>query len=222
MSDFPFIILVTKAKNYWFTPLYITIATVLSLLLALLFFLTKNAVYFYKLNTKAEHYSKLALFDDLTGSCNRRCFESKINGFIEEYHLNQKSFSIALFDIDYFKKINDTYGHDTGDEVLRLFSQACEALCTFDDHFARLGGDEFVMLLANTNAIEAELRLNYLLNTIRNIEISINEQHVKVTSSIGVTEVNNTIFDSCKLLNKADEALYEAKRLGRNQVSISI
>lgn len=222
VSDLPFIILVTKAKNYWFTPLYITIATVFSLILALLFFLMKNAVYFHKLNIKAEHYSKLALFDELTGSCNRRCFENKMSGFIEEYHSRKKVFSIALFDIDYFKKINDTYGHDTGDEVLRLFSQACETVCTPDDHFARLGGDEFVMLLANTNAVDAELRLNCLLNTIRNIEISINEQSVKVTSSIGVTEVNNRIFDSCKLLNKADEALYEAKRLGRNQVSISV
>ncbi|MBD1570351.1 MULTISPECIES: sensor domain-containing diguanylate cyclase [Aliivibrio] len=221
VSDLPFIVLVTKAKSHWVTPLYIAISTVFALLLIFAIFLVKNAYYFGKLSSEAEHYSKLALFDDLTGACNRRCFEAKVLGFIQNYHSKNQTFSVALFDIDYFKQINDTYGHEVGDEVLRLFSRACENICESDDHFARLGGDEFVMLLSNKSRDEAEVILNELLCSIRNIEIRINGQLVQLTSSIGVSEMNDDVFDACKLLSRADEALYEAKRLGRNQVFIS-
>ena len=219
-SDLPFIILVTKAKAYWFTPLYITMGTVVFFLLALTLFLIKNIYYFSKLDTKAQHYSKLALYDDLTGSCNRRCFKSKITDYISGYHENTDIFSIALFDIDYFKQINDTYGHDIGDEVLRQFSLICEERVTKRDLFARLGGDEFVMVLVNTKALQAQIILNELLRSICKIEITTSSDIVRLTSSIGVAEVSKETLDGTELLNKADEALYQAKKQGRNQVVI--
>lgn len=220
VSDLPFIILVTKAKAYWFTPLYITMGTVVFFLLALTLFLIKNIYYFSKLDTKAQHYSKLALYDDLTGSCNRRCFKSKITDYISGYHENTDIFSIALFDIDYFKQINDTYGHDIGDEVLRQFSLICEERVTKRDLFARLGGDEFVMVLVNTKALQAQIILNELLRSICKIEITTSSDIVRLTSSIGVAEVSKETLDGTELLNKADEALYQAKKQGRNQVVI--
>ena len=220
VSDLPFIILVTKAKEYWFTPLYITMATVFFLLLALALFLIKNIYYFSKLDTKAEHYSKLALYDDLTGSCNRRCFKSKIIDYIAAYQENACIFSVALFDIDYFKQINDTYGHDIGDEVLRQFSIICEDRVTKGDLFARLGGDEFVMVLVNTTALQAQTILNELLRAICKIEISTAANIVRLTSSIGVAEVSEETLDCKEVLNRADEALYQAKKQGRNQVVI--
>lgn len=219
-SDLPFIILVTKAKEYWFTPLYITMATVFFLLLALSLFLIKNIYYVSKLDIKAEHYSKLALYDDLTGSCNRRCFESKIKDYIAAYNDNARIFSVALFDIDYFKQINDTYGHDIGDEVLRKFSLICEEKGAKGDVFARLGGDEFVMVLVNTTALQAQTRLNELLRSIYQMEIATSVDIVQFTCSIGVAEVNKETLECTKLLNKADEALYQAKKQGRNQVVI--
>lgn len=220
VSDLPFIILVTKAKNYWFTSLYITMATVIFLLLALTLFLIKNIDYFSKLDTKAQHYSKLALYDELTGSCNRRCFKNKITDYISHYHKNNCIFSVALFDIDYFKQINDTYGHDVGDEVLRQFSLTCENIGAEGDLFARLGGDEFVMVLVSTTALQAQTMLNELLRSIGKIEITTSIGTVQLTSSIGVAEVSKETLDCVGLLNKADEALYQAKTLGRNQVVI--
>ncbi|OCH19189.1 diguanylate cyclase [Aliivibrio sp. 1S128] len=217
-SDLPFLILVTKAKEYWFIPLYITMATVCFLLLALSLFLIKNIYYVSKLDTKAQHYSKLALYDDLTGSCNRRCFKLKASEFIDNYHENKQPFSVALFDIDYFKQINDTYGHDIGDEVLRQFSLICEERVAKGDLFARLGGDEFVMILVNTTVLQAQTLLNELLRSICKIEITTSIEIVQFTSSIGVAEVNKETLDCTRLLNKADEALYQAKKQGRNQV----
>lgn len=219
-SDLPFIILVTKAKNYWFMPLYITIATVIFLLLALTLFLIKNVNYFSRLDTKAQHYSKLALYDDLTGSCNRRCFKAKMMDYIAAYHKRDRMFSVALFDIDYFKQINDTYGHDIGDEVLRQFSLICEAKVTNGDLFARLGGDEFVMVLVNTTGLQAKAILNELLRSICKIEIATDAGIIRLTCSIGVAEVSKATRDCTEVLNKADEALYQAKKLGRNQVVI--
>lgn len=220
VSDLPFIILVTKAKEYWFTPLYITMATVFFLLLALSLFLIKNIYYVSKLDTEAEHYSKLALYDDLTGSCNRRCFKNKIQDYITAYHKDDRIFSIALFDIDYFKQINDTYGHDVGDEVLRQFSLTCEGYVSKGDLFARLGGDEFVMVLVNMTGLQAQTVLNELLRSIYRIEIATSTDVVRLTSSIGVAEVNKETLECTDVLNKADEALYQAKKKGRNQVVI--
>ena len=220
VSDLPFIILVTKAKYYWFTPLYITIATVFTLLFALILFLVKNVYYFHKLDTKAQHYSKLALYDDLTGSCNRRCFKTKITGYFDAYYKRNVTFSIALFDIDYFKQINDTYGHDVGDEVLLQFSLTCEKICSEGDLFARLGGDEFVMVLANKNTLQVESLLNELLDSIRKIKVLTDVGTVCLTSSIGVSEVQKNSADSNDLLSKADEALYQAKKQGRNQTVV--
>ncbi|MGR6859484.1 sensor domain-containing diguanylate cyclase [Aliivibrio salmonicida] len=220
VSDLPFIILVTKAKDYWITPLYITIATVFSLLFALMLFLVKNVYYFHKLDTQAQHYSKLALYDDLTGSCNRRCFKTKIIGYFDAYNKTSVTFSIVLFDIDYFKQINDTYGHDVGDEVLRQFSLTCEKVCSENDLFARLGGDEFVMVLGNQNTLQVESILNELLISIRNINVLTDANCVNFTCSIGVSEVQGNSSDINDLLNKADEALYQAKKQGRNRVVV--
>ncbi len=220
VSDLPFIILVTKAKHYLFNPLYVTIFTVFSLILALSIFLIKNAYYFHQLDNEAQRYSILALFDDLTGSCNRRCFESKITSYLTDYHTHQKVFSVALFDIDYFKQINDTYGHDMGDEVLRLFSKECEKICTSGDLFARLGGDEFVMILANKTAQEAESIIIELLNKIRDLSVTTTMGELRISSSIGITQVNSPDDDFSVLLERADKALYEVKREGRNGVAI--
>lgn len=220
VSDLPFMILVTKAKYYWFTPLYITVFIVSVLMILLSFLLFKNAYYFQTLLYQAEHYSKLALYDELTGVCNRRCFEKVMSSFIEKYKDEGVVFSLVIFDIDFFKEINDTHGHDRGDEVLRVFSKTCSSVMSPEDIFARLGGDEFVMIMANKTSQEAALIMTELLHEIRRLSVITSKGELKISSSIGITQSKTKNDDFSVLLERADKALYQVKRSGRNGVVV--
>ena len=178
----------------------------------------KNTFLLSKLLSQNDHYFKLALHDELTGILNRRGFEKNTKQVLELAKLNPTSIASILFDIDYFKQINDTYGHDKGDEVLRSFTQICQAHITHSDVFARLGGDEFVMLLPNQNGQQATKYINELLDKIRAIRIETPLGSISVSSSIGISEVRSPNESIAKWLERADKALYQAKKQGRNRV----
>ena len=158
---------------------------------------------------------KLAEHDALTGIYNR----VKLNSIFPDlfyisnrYH--EKQFSIILFDIDHFKRINDTYGHNVGDSVLIELTYTIKNLLREDDIFVRWGGEEFVVILQNTKLTEAKKLSSRL-------RLSIAEHpfiHVgRVTCSFGVTEIRDG-DTQILILERVDQALYEAKESGRNQV----
>lgn len=163
-----------------------------------------------------EKLKKLALFDFLTDLPNRSYFYKKMKAEIKKSKKKQKIFAIMMLDLDYFKQINDTMGHDIGDQVLKGFSYRVNQCLQEKDIFARLGGDEFVILLPEIkDKIEAVHVAESILNSMK-LEWNIGDFTFTTTSSIGITYFQSDNQNHRILLKEADIALYRAKETGRN------
>ncbi len=158
--------------------------------------------------------SKLATYDVLTGAFNRRKYEEIIDYQLSHAQRYGRNLSLAMIDIDYFKKINDRYGHLRGDEILKILSQIVLSSIRSTDYFVRYGGEEFLILCPETN-IEGVVRMvEKLRDKIATFDFGIGE---KVSVSIGVTLALKE--DTSKdLLDRVDKLLYKAKNEGRDRV----
>lgn len=162
---------------------------------------------------------KTANTDALTSLPNRRRFDQQLSFEINRSTRFGHQFCLVIFDLDHFKTVNDTYGHDKGDEVLqRLAECATGALRQNIDLVARIGGEEFALILPETNFVgAAELadRLRIKISEMRIPEVG------HVTSSFGISEFPLCAPDAAQLFAAADSALYKAKRTGRNRVCVA-
>lgn len=164
----------------------------------------------------------LAVTDGLTGLFVRRYFDLRLEEEFAAAARYNRTFSIMLFDIDHFKKFNDTHGHQTGDRVLQQFARLLEANTRESDICCRYGGEEMAIVLPETPLQEAALLANKLCATIRqHVFRGTSEQDLSVTSSIGVAQHHRTIKSPQALVEAADQALYRAKELGRNRVELA-
>jgi len=161
---------------------------------------------------------ELAELDELTGSFNRRCIMRMLDDEIARAHRAKTPFSVALIDLDWFKRINDAYGHPTGDEVLRTFAITVFANIRNIDRFGRYGGEEFLLILPDTQHDVAARILDRQREIIAELDWSAFSQGMRVTISAGVaTLAPNEAPDA--LLARADSALYAAKAQGRNRIA---
>lgn len=166
-----------------------------------------------------EQLRLLAMTDPLTGISNRRHFLSQISEEIERTKRYGNPFSLMMIDIDNLKEINDTYGHEAGDEVLRSFAKHCLGRLRTVDQFARFGGDEFIALLVQTGQEKSKEVAERLISGIKSMEIQIENETIHITVSIGLTSTDQESSVE-ELIKSADRALYEAKNGGRNRVTI--
>ncbi|MEN9231538.1 MAG: GGDEF domain-containing protein, partial [Thermostichus sp. DG02_5_bins_236] len=163
---------------------------------------------------------ELSKTDPLTGTQNRRSFQEMANQVMEtaqEYH---RPLSALMIDADYFKKINDLYGHLAGDKVLQELAHIIRTTLRKADLLCRWGGEEFAVILPETSLSEATHIAERILDAVRKTEIEIEKgTHCRLTVSIGVSalEENQDQASLSDLLARADYALYQAKHLGRNQ-----
>ncbi len=166
-----------------------------------------------------KHLSKLAMTDELTDLYNRRAFLSSLNKELTRAERNSQNLSILMVDIDFFKKINDQYGHLGGDMALQHFSKIVKDLMRNEDTVGRFGGEEFAVLLPNT-AINEALNIAERLRKAIEDGFAISEEHrIHFTVSIGVAVLDEKkTVSAVTLLNNADKALYNAKESGRNCV----
>lgn len=155
--------------------------------------------------------------DTLTGLLTRRSFEGYFTERIEEYN-NNKPFSVVMCDIDHFKAVNDTYGHDVGDIVLKEISGILKSSVRESDHVFRWGGEEFLILLA-TSADHAKDIMERCRLVIEQNVINHEGTDIKVTISIGICEYQKSEKDYDVVLH-ADKALYESKNNGRNRTTV--
>ena len=158
--------------------------------------------------------------DPLTSLYNRRYFEEEVFKRIVEAKTNNEPFSVLMIDADHFKKVNDTYGHKTGDKVLIELASTCERALRDVDIVARYGGEVFVVFFAGVNAHKGKIVADRLRESISEIVVYSDEgEEVRFTVSIGVSsyEISDNIDT---LIKTADEALYKAKENGRNRVEI--
>ncbi|MCX8021562.1 MAG: GGDEF domain-containing protein [Syntrophorhabdaceae bacterium] len=157
--------------------------------------------------------------DHLTGILNRRAFEKALKREISFAIRHKLPLSLVIVDIDHFKKINDTYGHETGDLVLKRFAKTLEKYIREEDILGRIGGEEFVLLLPNTDVKHALYASERIRQKVERLKISGIKGNI--TASFGITELSPS-DDMKSLLKRADDALYEAKRNGRNRCEIKI
>src|SRR3984893_14338130 len=160
---------------------------------------------------------ELAELDELTGSFNRRCIMRMLDDELARARRLKTSCAIALIDLDWFKRVNDHYGHPIGDEVLRTFAIAVFANIRHIDRFGRYGGEEFLLVLPDTPDDEAERTLNRLRAIIADLDWSAFSPGMQVTISAGVATLKPDETPET-FLARADSALYIAKARGRNRI----
>jgi diguanylate cyclase (GGDEF)-like protein len=189
---------------------------VVVLVFVLLFELTKTEG-FVKLQRALSTINELAIRDELTGSHNRRFLLGLIDREKERSDRNARPFCLCLFDIDFFKRINDTYGHAAGDVVLRSFAEAVQGQIRGTDAFGRYGGEEFLLMLPETPAPDAVVLSERVRRVIAGLRCVDNGAEISLTVSVGVAEyrLGEAV---AQVVARADEALYAAKSLGRNRV----
>jgi two-component system cell cycle response regulator len=164
---------------------------------------------------------ELAVIDPLTGLYNRRYLDTHLQSSVARAAATEKPLCVLIFDIDHFKGINDSYGHDAGDDVLKDFCERLRRGVRGIDLVARYGGEEFVLVMPETDAAFAATVAERLRHDVeKDLFVTRGGAKIAVTVSIGLAESQPT--DTAEqLFRRADKALYAAKRAGRNRVVAS-
>jgi len=158
--------------------------------------------------------------DQLTELNNRGYWEKCLIHEYNRYLRYGDRCSLAMFDIDHFKKVNDTYGHQVGDKVLKAVAKTLMANIRGTDIAGRYGGEEFAVILSGSNSKNSTVFADRFRKSIENLVIPNGNGEIRVTVSIGVTEFSDDVDDYKELIERADQALYQSKRAGRNMITI--
>lgn len=174
------------------------------------------------LHVELEKAKEESLTDELTRVPNRRAFDQALQQLVERNLITRTPFAMVLIDIDDFKKVNDQFGHLTGDRVLMAVADTCSQMIRSDDIIARYGGEEFAILLPGAGKKNALKKARHLCKQIADTRYALDDSedslHVNITVSMGVTAFEKG--DTCKgIIERADQALYQAKALGKNRVA---
>lgn len=163
---------------------------------------------------------KLSRTDRLTQLNNRGYWEECLTREFSRFSRYNSTSSVVMFDIDHFKKVNDTYGHQAGDEVIRLVAEALRNNLRETDIAGRYGGEEFGVILANTDSKAAVVFCERIRKQVEAMEVVHEGRTIKFTISLGISQANDAIPDYKAWLEQADQALYASKEGGRNQTNV--
>lgn len=169
----------------------------------------------YRLATDLQ---KLAACDPLTGALNRRSLEQEAARLSARCMRTGDVLGIMMIDVDHFKSINDRYGHQIGDQVLKRLAEVAQKTIRIDDYFARYGGEEFCILLPSTAEKDAWALADRLRHTFERLELEFDGETISSTVSIGVSDSIHGGIEFSSLVAAADQAMYRAKQEGRNRV----
>lgn len=173
-----------------------------------------------KLELAQQQIYKLAYTDTITDLANRNLFDDRLDQLLSYSQRNKTAFAMMFIDLDGFKEVNDTYGHTTGDKLLKIVGQRLSQIFHEPDTVARFGGDEFLVLASNIENDDQLKRLNKEMLACISSPIFVDDVELLVTGSIGVVFSPRDGEDSTTLMKKADIAMYRAKALGKNQICI--
>jgi len=168
-----------------------------------------------------EQLAKLSMTDRLTGLLNRGTWENLVDAEYERYRRYGQATSLVMFDIDHFKKVNDTHGHLAGDEVIKHTAAVTKASLRQSDTSGRYGGEEFGIILPETDAEGARIICERIRETIEQSVVETSVAPIQYTISMGIAQLNEGPENYMQWMQLADKALYAAKEGGRNRVKIS-
>ena len=169
-----------------------------------------------------EELQRMAVTDPLTGVSNRRALIARLQAEIARAQRYGHPLGLIMADIDHFKQVNDRYGHDTGDIVLRHMAQTCSELLRVSDVIARYGGEEFVILVPETGEADALELAERLRAALAASPVQVGEDAIRITASFGVAMLGAGDRDGDSLFHRADQAMYAAKQAGRNRVMLAL
>jgi two-component system, cell cycle response regulator len=162
-----------------------------------------------------------ALRDGLTKAFNKKYFTDRLESEFTFAIRHQSPLVLVMFDIDHFKKVNDTYGHQAGDLVLSELSTLLTAALRAEDVFARYGGEEFAVICRGTDLTQAQIVGDRMRKAVEGHRFTFEGTHIPVTISVGIAGLpDDTVKDATDLVARADKALYQSKHGGRNRVTI--
>ncbi|MGE0502950.1 MAG: GGDEF domain-containing protein [Rhizobiaceae bacterium] len=169
------------------------------------------------LSARSETLEHAALTDALTGMQNRRYFDDALKEYIEEFRRIGRPIGLMILDLDHFKQINDTHGHDVGDDVLRAVAKCLKDMTRYHDVVARLGGEEFAVVAPNMDSDMLVKLADRIRKAVAATSVLAQSVKLRITTSVGVA-----VWDGREsaedFFRRADRQLYQAKRLGRNRV----
>ncbi|PCM45260.1 GGDEF domain-containing protein [Marinobacter sp. ANT_B65] len=164
--------------------------------------------------------ARLSMTDRLTGLLNRGAWENLVGAEYERYRRYSQATSLVMFDIDFFKKVNDNYGHLTGDEVIKHAAATAKSNLRQSDSIGRYGGEEFGIILPETDAEGSRIICERIRQSIEHSIVNTTTAPVRYTVSIGIAQLSGSAKSYTKWMQQADEALYAAKKSGRNRVVV--
>ena len=172
------------------------------------------------LTSEAEYYRNRAYIDVLTGVFNRNFLEERGKELFTKFKLQRIPVGVIMLDIDNFKRINDTYGHDVGDLVLKKLAEIIKRNLRRNDYVIRYGGEEFLILLPGTSIEETYLVAEKIRKAVESATVKVGDKEIKFTISLGVSEIYPHDRDLFEAIKRADQKLYVAKRKGKNRVEL--
>ncbi len=170
------------------------------------------------LSARSQTLEHAALTDGLTGMQNRRYFDDALKEYLDEFRRIDKPVGLMIVDLDHFKLINDTHGHDVGDEVLRAVANCLKDMTRYHDVVARLGGEEFAVVAPNMDSDMLVRFAERIRKAIASMAVLSGNVRLKVTASVGLA-VWDRKETAENFFRRADQQLYQAKKTGRNRVS---
>jgi diguanylate cyclase (GGDEF)-like protein len=170
------------------------------------------------LSARSETLQQAALTDALTGMQNRRYFDDALREYLDEFRRIDRPVGLMIFDLDHFKMVNDTHGHDVGDEVLRAVANCLKDMTRYHDVVARLGGEEFAVVAPNMDTDMLIRLAERIRSGIAGMPILSGNIRLRITASVGLAVWDHE--ESAEdFFRRADQHLYRAKKMGRNRVS---
>jgi diguanylate cyclase len=206
-------------QNSTFIPIQDLTGEISSICL-IVYDVTEQAINNLELEAANDKLETISQTDGLTGLLNRKAWEDLLNKEFDRLQRYKEQCSLIIFDIDHFKKVNDSYGHPAGDEVIRRVANITQECVRKTDFSGRYGGEEYVVLLPHTPVSSAEILAERIRKQIEAETISHEGISIKITVSFGLSEYNSSLKSATAWIDSADRALYESKENGRNRASI--
>lgn len=169
------------------------------------------------LSARSQTLEHAALTDSLTGMHNRRYFDDALREYLDEFRRIERPIGLMIFDLDRFKEVNDTFGHDVGDDVLRAVAKCLKDLTRYHDVVARLGGEEFAIVAPNMDIDTLSRFAERIRRAIATLPVASGNIRLKITTSVGLA-VWDRRESTDEFYKRADARLYQAKREGRNRI----